>query len=186
MGGTLARVFVPGRGEGRLITEPVGPGERRTVLKITSQDADGEEYWLWGSRLDAATLDAREAWNESYYRQREKRRETTLDEPGVIDIPSGIHLLRRRPPTEPLELELWTDGKIYPVLIEPGRKEQRQVDGRTTIVDHFVIEGRDVPDRRVWKGRLDVWLTPDEAAVPVEIVYRRKGGKVHLDLVPPE
>lgn len=185
VGGTLARIFVPGKGEGRLSVSPQASGELLTELRITSDSARRNDFWSWGARLDGTTGRAVEMWNESHYKQREKRREAEAEGPGVIDIPSGIYRLRTDPPSRPLDLRLWTDGKIYPVRIEPGRRVTRKLDGERRELVYFSIEAREVPGERPWKGRLELWLTPDERSVPVEIIYRRDLGKVHLELVAP-
>jgi hypothetical protein len=39
-----------------------------------------------------------------------------------------------------------------------------------------------MPGRRKWKGKLDLWLTQDAAATPVEIVISRNLADVRMEL----
>ena len=62
----------------------------------------------------------------------------------------------------------------------PGGRVSRRIGGTRRTLQHFSIEGRREPGERRWKGHLEVWLTPDEAAVPVEILFSSRRGKVRL------
>jgi hypothetical protein len=55
-------------------------------------------------------------------------------------------------------------------------------DGKQIDVRRYSIRGVDVPGRRKWKGKLDLWLTRDAAATPVEIVISRNLADVHMEL----
>jgi hypothetical protein len=99
---------------------------------------------------------------------------------------SGILLLRRDPPSAPRNMRIWNDGKIYPVVILPRGTVKRSVGGRKVRVRHFAIRARRVPNQRLWKGRMDIFLADDEAATPVEISVERRMARVRLTLVEEE
>jgi len=184
--GTLARIFVPGSGEGLIVNRPVGEGRFESEFRITSKSAAKREFWSYGSVIDRSSLRPLEAWNVSHYRGRDRRREIEIEEPGLIDIPTAIHLLRTAPPETPLRLRLWADGKIYPVLFESHGLQYLRMEGRQVLVAAHSVVGLDEPGERTWEGRLDLWTTPDERALPVEILFRREGAKVLLTLVSPD
>jgi hypothetical protein len=80
-------------------------------------------------------------------------------------------------------MEIWSDGKVYPVVVIPLGVETRKLRGGKKVdVRHYSIRGIDVPGRRKWKGKLDLWLARDEAATPVEIVISRNLADVHMEL----
>ena len=80
-------------------------------------------------------------------------------------------------------MEIWSDGKIYPVVVIPlGVETRRMQDGKKVDVRHFSIRGIDMPDRGKWKGKLDLWLARDEASTPVEILLSRNLADVRLEL----
>jgi hypothetical protein len=79
-------------------------------------------------------------------------------------------------------MEIWSDGKIYPVVVLPQGTETRTLDGKKIEVRKFSIRGFDTPNRERWKGRLDLWLARDEAATPVEILISRNLADVRMEL----
>lgn len=181
--GTLARVFLPGRGEGELTTGP-NPAQRMVVeLDITSPEGAAEgEYWRYGAEIDPATDRTLRAWSSYRFRGDSSREESDLEDAAVIDIASGILLLRRDPPSAPRDLRIWNDGKIYPIVIVPRGQVQRNVDGRPVVARHYAIRPRRVPNERLWKGSLDIYLLNDEASTPVEISLERRMARVRLVL----
>lgn len=183
--GQVARLLVPGQGEGALTTRRLPSGHLEVELKATSSGARDGEYWLYGSEIDPVSGRTLRAWTESFFRGRHKRREEPIEEAGVVGIPGAIRRLRAAPPDEPRELLLWSDGKIYPVVVAPSRTELRRVGDRMVPVDYMKVEGRDVPGRRPWRGSLELWLARGGDAEPVEIVYRRRPGRLHLLLDDP-
>jgi len=184
--GTLARLFVPGSGEGAIVNQPTEEGMIESEFRITSKDAEKREFWIYGSLIDQRTLRPLEAWNVSHYRGRDRRRETEIDEPGLVDIPTAIHLMRKAPPAQPMRLLLWADGKIYPVLFEYHGLQYKRVEGKQIPVAVHSVVGLDESGQRRWEGRLDLWTTRDERALPVENLFRREGAKVLLTLVSPD
>ena len=179
LAGLVARFLFPARGVGELTTTRLDARHLASELRITA-DGDGDaEYWAYGSTIDPAGARVLAAWNSYSFRGRHKRKDAEL-EGSVIDVPSGIYLLRTDPPTSRRELRIWADGNVYPVTMVSGGTVRRRVADEVRELRHFWIEGRNVPGERRWKGRLEVWLTPDEEAVPVEILFKSRRGKVRL------
>ncbi len=61
--------------------------------------------------------------------------------------------------------------------------ENRKLPSGTIKARHFSIRGLDVPGERRWKGKLDLWLTTDEVATPVEILISRNMADVRMELL---
>ncbi len=181
--GIFARIFLPGRGDGALVTRTEPDGRVTSELRITSKQSETDEFWVYGSVIEPSAPETLEAWNTYRFRGRDKKKRADLRGKTTIDIPSGIYLLRKSPPEEPRRMRIWTDGKVYPVEIALLSVEMDDFDGGSVPVGHYAVRGIDVPGERSWKGSLEVWLTRDEAAVPVQIVFRHKRGKVRLRLV---
>jgi len=177
--GTVARVFFPGRGDGALTTCSGTDGTTNVELDITAPTATGE-FWRYGAAIEAESGRTLKAWSSYKFRGRSDSKESELDEQAVIDIASGILLLRRDPPSEPRNLRIWNDGKIYPVVILPGETTVRRIGTRSFLVKHYAIRARRVPDERLWKGKLDIYLAADEVSTPVEISVERKMARVRL------
>ena len=104
----------------------------------------------------------------------------------VLDVLSGLHLLRHSPPAERRRQLIWSDGKTYPVEVVPGGLEQIDVDGRPMVLRRYTVTGLRERGARFWAAQGDIWLSDDARAVPVEILYRRRPfGALRLTLVEP-
>ncbi|MEO8197200.1 MAG: hypothetical protein ABI689_10795 [Thermoanaerobaculia bacterium] len=80
------------------------------------------------------------------------------------------------------EMEIWSDGKLYPVLLKPGGPETRKVGGKSLRALHFMIRPLVRPERRVWKGELDLWFARDPQSTPVEMLVARSPESLRLSL----
>jgi hypothetical protein len=180
--GAVAGLFVPSRGEGSLTRETLPNGRWHSELLITSSARDGE-FFRYGAELEPASLTTVRAWSASRWRGKSKAKEADVEEPGVIDIVSAIQVLREDPPELPRPLEIWSDGRLYPVLVMPHGTTHRHLDGREVPVRHYVVRGIERPGRKFWKGGLELWLADDPAATPVEILVTRSAARVRLELV---
>lgn len=178
----LAGLFLPDSGSGILTTELPSEDIARSQLRIVSEQSANDEFWLYGAEIDPSSGATREVWSAYKWRGRESSKREELSDHGVIDIVSGIYSLRRDPPDDPRRLEIWSDGRIYPVIILPGTERRIGVCGRRVSVRPYSIRGVDLPDRRFWKGRLEIWLADDAQATPVRIVVDRGWARVRLDL----
>lgn len=183
--GTLAGLFLPNHGDGSLTFRPIGNGHLRSELTITSSAARQGEYFRYGSEIDTRTLQPIRAWSSYSWRGETKSKEEPIEQSGVLDIAAGIYAIRQSPPDKARRMEIWSDGKVYPVVVIPVATEIRRRDGRQVYLRHFSIRGVDLPNRDRWKGKLDLWLTRDEMATPVEIVLSRNLADVHLELKSP-
>ena len=181
--GSIAGLFLPNHGDGSLTFKPVGDGHLRSELTITSNAARQGEYFRYGSEIDAHTLRPIKAWSSYAWRGRSNSKEEPIEQAGVLDIAAGIYSIRQDPPTQQRRMEIWSDGKVYPVVVMPlGVDRRRSASGKLLDLRHFSIRGVDLPDRERWKGKLDLWLSRDEAATPVEILLSRNLADVHLEL----
>ena len=181
--GTLAGLFLPRQGEGSLTFRTDPNGHLRSELTITSGAAREGEYFRYGSEIDTRTLQPIRAWSSYSWRGETKSKSAPIEQDGVLDIASGIYAIRQNPPEKPRRMEIWSDGKIYPVVVIPLGAESRQVRGGKKIdVRRYSIRGIDMRGRNRWKGRLDLWLAQDAGATPVEIVISRNLADVHMEL----
>lgn len=178
----LAGLFFPDSGTGILTTEHPSVDVVRSQLRIVSEQSASGEYWLYGAEIEPFSGETEEVWSAYKWREKESSKRQRLEGKSVIDVVSGIYGLRRDPPDEPRRLEIWSDGHIYPVIILPGQERSLQVCGRRTRVRPYSIQGLDLPDRRHWKGQLEIWLADDVQATPVRIVVDRGWARVRLDL----
>lgn len=185
--GRLAGVVVPHEGRGQLRSRPAPPngqdqGGRITELEITSPDAGRGEFFRYGGemRADGSTS---QAWSAYRWRGEEKSHRDPVAEEGVVDVASGIHLIRARRPTSPLRLRIWSDGKVYPVVVQRVATEPVTVPAGNFVADHYRIRGLRIDGQRFWKGGLDLWLAKDDTATPVRIQVERGFANVRLDLL---
>jgi hypothetical protein len=180
--GALAGLFLPGQGEGSLATGAADDGRLRSELVITSPGGREDEFWRYGAELDPASGGTLRAWSSYLFRGEHRSREAELADQGVVDIASGIYLIRQTPPSASRPMRIWSDGKLYPVVVVPLESERRQIGRRHIAVRHYSIRGLEVPGERLWKGRLDLWLADDATSTPVEIRVERGWAAVKLEL----
>lgn len=181
----LGGIFLPGEGQGLLTFEPRGDDTLLTELLITSEHSDEGEYWRYGAEIDLSEGRATKAWSSYLWRGERDSDSAEIDEAGVIDVASGIYRIRGALPTRPLRLRIWSDGKIYPVVVQFLGDETRTLPGgRRMMARHYRVEGREVPGERHWKGHMDLWFARDGNATPIEIHFDRTLIGVRLRLVP--
>lgn len=181
--GTVARVFIPGQGDGSLSTRRNDEGHLVTELMITSKRSREGEYWHYGAVIDPVRRRTLKAWMSQVFRGETKEKSADLEDESVIDFTSGIHLLREDPPSERRRMTIWSNGKFYPVDVFPTGRETKQVAGEPVAARCFAIRGAEVEGQRLWTGKLDLCLAEDEAATPVEISILRRGARIQLELV---
>ncbi len=180
--GVIAGIFFPHQGDGLLTFTETSPGTLKSELTITSEESRAGEHWIYGSEMDAATGHALRAWSSYVWRGEKNSKEGRIEGEGVVDIASGIYLLRRDPPSKPETMEIWSDGKVYPVVVVPLGDENRRIAGKQVATRHLSVRGIERQGRPFFKGKLDLWLAKDEAATPVEILIDRRAAGVHLEL----
>lgn len=182
-GGRMARLFLPGSGSGTLTTGPGPHGTLQSELLITSEASDDGEFWRYGAEIDPATQATLRAWSSYRYHGKAKTKEQSVATPGAVDVSAAIHLLRNAPPKRPLALQIWSEGKLYPVRVVPGILERVRRGDRDVLVRRYVVEGVEEPGQRYWKGRMELALAVEGDHVPVEIVLRVSLASVRLRLV---
>lgn len=182
--GAIAGLFLPNQGEGSLTFKTQKNGHLRTELTITSADSKEGEFFRYGSEIDTETLQPIRAWSSYSWRGESKTKSEEIEQQGVLDIASGIYAIRRDPPTKTRRMEIWSDGKTYPVVVIPLGEETRKVGNAKVATRHFSVRGIDVTGQRRWKGKLDLWLAKDGASTPVEILISRNLADVRMDLKP--
>jgi hypothetical protein len=180
--GRLAGLFLPNHGRGELRTES-REGGLVTELEITSPESQEGDYFLYGSET-RADGSGTVAWSSYRWRGEEKSKRDTLRAEDVVDVASGIRLIREQQPQGSLRMRIWSDGKTYPVTVQRVGTENVQVPAGTFRADHYRIRGQRIPGERFWKGGLDLWVAQDEARTPVRIQVERGFANVRLDLLP--
>ncbi|HSL83084.1 MAG TPA: DUF3108 domain-containing protein [Thermoanaerobaculia bacterium] len=180
----LGGILLPGRGEGLLTFEPRDNGHLQSELLITSRHSDEGEFWRYGALIDPDVGRTIRAWSSYLFRGESKSESAEIDQVGVIDVASGIYQIRRDLPEKPRRMRIWSDGKIYPVVVLPVGDEVRTLPGgRRVETVHYRIRGVDLPGERFWKGHMDLWLAKDAGHTPVEIHFDRTlmGVRLRLD-----
>jgi hypothetical protein len=180
--GRLARIALPGTGRGELRSHP-NDGGRVTELEITSPESNRGEYFLYGGETRANGTTAL-AWSSYRWNGRESNKRDKVEEAGVVDLASGIHLIRERQPAGSMRLRIWSDGKVYPVLVQRAGVEELTVPAGTFNTNHFKVRGLHIEGEHYWKGGLDIWLAQDAQATPVQIQVERGFAHVQLELMP--
>jgi hypothetical protein len=180
--GYIAGLFLPRSGDGELTFKDDHNGHLRTELLITSPNSHDGEYFRYGSEIDARTLQPLRAWTSYFWRGRSKSKVKEIDQKGVLDIVSGLYVIRRQLPQQEQQLEIWSDGDIFPAVIVPRGREKRNIGSRQIDTLHYAIRPVSVPGRPRWKGKIDFWFATDATATPVEIDISRSLADVRLVL----
>jgi hypothetical protein len=180
--GAIAGMFLPNHGEGSLTFKTGRDGHLKSELLITSAESKAGEYFRYGSEVDTRTLQPIRAWSAYSWRGEAKSKNESIDQEGVLDIAAGIYAIRQDPPTRSRRMEIWSEGKVYPVVVIPKGDDRRKLHGKMIPVRHYEVRGISLPGRRKWKGKMELWLAKDEAATPVEIVISRAMADVHMRL----
>ena len=180
--GAVAGLFLPRLGEGSLTFKRTN-GHLMSELTITSPESKQDGYFRYGSEVDIRTLQPIRAWSSYSWRGESKSKNEAVDKDGVLDVAAGIYAIRSDPPVKSRRMEIWSDGKIYPVVVIPLGLETRKLPHGKIQARHYSIRGVNIPGQRRWKGKLDLWLTPDAAATPVEIVISRNLADVRMELM---
>ena len=182
--GTVLGLFLPRQGDGELAFKMQKDGHLRGELVITSPESREGEYWRYGSEIDLRTLQPIRVWSSFFWRGRSKSTSDEIDQKGVLDISCAIYTLRHEAFDKPRDMEIWSDGKIYPITVVPMGNEVRTISNQSVETRHIAIRGRDLPERRKWTAKVDFWLAKDPASTPVEIQISRRLADLRLELRP--
>lgn len=98
------------------------------------------------------------------------------------DILTAIYFLRQNAEriNAPLQTNIFSDGKEYPVVFKPGARKSFIIEGRSVTARAFEIV--DAPGGKKWPGGVTVWLTADDHRIPVRIEIRQSVASLQLDL----
>lgn len=178
----LGGIFLPGSGVGSLTVESQG-GNLQSELLITSPDSGKGEFWRYGAVIDPDRGRTLRAWSSYFFRGEKDSKQEELSQSGVVDVASGIYQIRQDPPERRRPMRIWSDGKIYPVVVIPrGTEFQTLPGGRRVATTRYSIEGDRSREGREWKGSMELWLAHDEASTPVVIEIKRSFAGVRLEL----
>lgn len=180
--GAVAGMFLPSEGDGSLTFE-TAEGRLRSELLITSPASRKGDYFRYGAEVEAEKLQPIRAWSSYSWRGEQKSRSEEVRDKGVLDIASGIYSIRRDLPKAERAMSIWSDGRIYPVVVIPRGIELRAIGSRRLQARHYAVRGVVKPNEKRWKGKLDLWLATDAEATPIEIVISRNLADVRLVLV---
>ena len=180
--GLILRLVAPGRGEGSLTTVLDDSGNFATELHMSAENRRHGDFWRYGSSVDPLVQRSLRAWSKQKIGDKVRTREADLANEEVIDLASGILLVRRNPPATSRRMRIWSSGRVYPVVVEPGGEERAVFRGRPTTVRIYSIRGYAVPGEREWKGGIEFHLADDASATPVEMVVLNKGVRARLRL----
>ena len=181
LGGAIAGLFLPNHGDGVLSFTPRDDRLEGELL-ITSEESREGEFWRYGAEIDRRSLSAKRAWSNYEWKGKSSSKSQEIEVPDVMDVASGIYAIRRDPPQVARRMDIWSDGRIYPVVVIPRGEDTREVAGRKIPTRRYSIRGYDAPGRRKWKGSLELWLAEDAAATPVEIRIERSLADLRLEI----
>jgi hypothetical protein len=179
--GLLAGLVFPRHGKGDLSFKPDKSGTMRSELVISSP-GNTDAYWRYGSEIDTHSFQPLRAWSAYLWRGKLRSKTREITQKGVFDLVSAIYSLRRDPPRTTQVRDIWTDGDVYPVDVEPRGVEHRDIGGRWMNATHFALRPVDLPGRLRWKGKVDLWYALDATSTPVEIDIARSLADLRLEL----
>ena len=157
----------------------MAPGLVVSQLTITASKERPGEYWRYGAEIDESTGRTLRAWSEYWYRDKYKRNEDEIEGEGVFEFASAIRRFRTELPRSTREIQIWSDGKEYPVLVIPK--------GTTTLktgytARHFATESVRRPGEKKYGFEFELWFEDQEPHPPVRITGKKGVLRVTLDL----
>ncbi len=209
----IAGLRFPTSGVGSLRNVWSGEGDTLidSELRITPRDnSKGYGFYVYQSQIDDLSVRTLMtyngyAWGTKRHTQRtlfdyirrlaRTREESDIIENRVKPIPSdemrdvltGIHYLRRNAGsiTAPLTSQIYSDGKMYPVVFKPGPVARFKVEGQPILARSYSIVAAPRAAKK-WPGGVKVWLTEDARRIPVRIEIVKVRQSLRLELVSAE
>ena len=201
----IAAIRFPTRGSGELKNEYSESGSIDTQLKITGEGDPG--FYLYHSILDDRSgrtmmtyhgysfgkKSHNEQANFDYVKRlvriREEKtgqvREKVKPIPAgqLRDVLTGIHYLRQNAMTiaAPLRTDIYSDGKLYPVVFKPQGRETILV-GKKSVASRTYVIAAAPEEGKKWPGAVKVWLSEDAGRVPLRIEMQHSFATLRLDL----
>jgi hypothetical protein len=98
------------------------------------------------------------------------------------DMLTAIWYLRQESPriTGPVQTNIYSSGKEYPVIFRPLDRRSFEVGGKPTATRGFEIIG--APGAKKWAGGVKVWISEDDRRIPVRIEISQGFAALQLDL----
>jgi hypothetical protein len=99
----------------------------------------------------------------------------------IRDVLSVIYYLRKRATTlsKPEETKVYSNGKLYSVLLNPGGIVKLDLGGTRVDARQYTISAT-AAEKQKWPGDVSFWLTSDGRAIPARILIRQKGASLDL------
>lgn len=179
--GALAGLFVPSSGDALLTFVPADEKRQEVQVLITAPKREGE-YFVYGAAIDEQTESTREVWSSYVFRDSGRHREQQVEQENVIDFASAIYHLRRKPPTAPIRLTIWNQGKTYPVEVRPLKPERRKVSGTKTDAQGYEVIGIKVDGQETFKEKFTLYFARNADSTPLEISGKRGWVKLRIQL----
>ena len=206
----LAGLVFPTNGVGNLrTTAPVQGGHTvQSELLITAPNGRDGGFYAYESEIDergAKTLMTYHgyAWGKKsrnertifdYVKRLARIRKQTPEEienkvkklpegdEQMRDVLTAIYFMRQNAQsiTGPIQTQIYSDGKEYPVILRPGERKSFVVSGKQSTAT--VYEILDAPGGKKWPGGVKVWLTDDARRLPVRIEIQQSMASLQLDL----
>jgi hypothetical protein len=197
----------PTEGSGTLATVVRSNATVATELRIASDEGERDLY-QYQSEIDPVTLGTLVSLDGYKFEGRHRATTTTFDyaaktmrrekvdtkkggpptvrfdpipQGEIRDVLSVIYFLRKRATKlqEPMETKVYSNGKLYSVLLTPGGVSTVALGGTKVSAKQYTISATDAETKK-WPGDVSFWLTHDEQAIPARILIRQKGASLDL------
>ena len=205
----IAGIAFPTSGTAELTTTRNASTSRIDTDLLIKGPGSRPDYYSYGSEIETNTIRTVMSSHAYSWGKKEKEERTLLDYRRQIrttvkkssktdevrtktesipardlrDILTGIYYLRVHADAivEPIATEIYSDGKLYPVMYQPLGTMKRKIGGRLVETVGFEISARP-GDENKWPGGVEVWVTTDARALPVKIVINQTFASMELDV----
>ncbi len=183
--GVLSRLFglLPTTGDALMALRVASSDRLEVAFTATSEKAKEDEFWKYETAVDLGAWRSLNVRETLHYGKKRKTESFELGEVEVIDVLSGLQRMRYAPPPQSERHMIWSDGRVYPVSVTMVGFERLEFNGDHLTVRHLSIRGLREPDQRFWKARAEMWVTDDEVALPLELLYHMALGRLRMTLV---
>ena len=182
--GALAGLFFPSHGDASLSQSTLASGNLQSSLLITSDEVKDASYFSYEAEIEPATGRTVTARSSQLWQGKQKDKSSPLARSG-----NGRCRLGDPPAAPDPPRDLAGDGDLVrrQALSRPGpagrsRRHARSV-AKSVETLHYTIRPLVRPERRVWKGELDLWFARDPQSTPVEMLVARSPARLRLALV---
>lgn len=194
----------PDEGKGWLRTER---GDREIYSELEVRSKKERDFYRYESRMRSKTLETRMSYHAYSWGKRSRSERTRFDydrleatiekdssrsgkgtkiekipNRSLKDVLTGIEFLRQNLNAirGSIDSEIYSDGDLYPIRYRNLGTKRGKLDGKSVTLRGFEIAARP-GDGDKWPGGVEIWMTIDPRAIPVEISIVQP--YVSLDLV---